>query len=143
MTLKIHPLKNNALQFFCPVITQNFPRWQQRREEQKKQECIPVGCLLPAHNRTVDLPDRDPPGPRPRGQTDICENIAFTNSVCGRLLRKKKLPSLRSFFELPTIRSNSNRPSLDTCRAGRRNRTNKPRCLDTLSMNSPGGPPGR
>ena len=31
-----------------------------------QQECIPVGCVPPAHYRTGGLHDRDPPGQRPR-----------------------------------------------------------------------------
>ena len=32
------------------------------------QECVPVGCVLPAHYRIWRLPNRDPPGQRPPGQ---------------------------------------------------------------------------
>ena len=32
---------------------------------QLKQECIPVGCVLPTRNRVRGLPDRDPPDKDP------------------------------------------------------------------------------
>ena len=36
-------------------------------QNNQEQECIPVGCVPPARNRTAvgGLPDRDPPGQRP------------------------------------------------------------------------------
>ena len=52
-----------------------------------EQECIPVGCVLPALYRTgVGLHDRDPPGQRPPVDKDPPprDTSVWTETLCGQ-----------------------------------------------------------